>query len=54
MKKVWKYKRCEAKKAVKNGTLLDEAKAIINADRQRDEALDVACTAMRFVGREHE
>ncbi len=23
-------------------------------ERQRDEALDVACTAMRFVGREHE
>jgi hypothetical protein len=36
MKKVWKYKRCEAKKAVKNGTLLDEAKAIINAERQRE------------------
>lgn len=33
---------------------LDAAVHAESPDRQRDEALDVACTAMRFVGREHE
>lgn len=39
-----------------DGEYCELVKAIAgeSPDRQRDEALDVACTAMRFVGREHE
>lgn len=32
---------------------LVKAAALESSDRQRDEALDVACTAMRFVNGEH-